>query len=879
MTHRNVISAYTPSNTDPKILERIFVQRERLLSKIVDRLARSMTTGDKHHILLVGPRGSGKTHLVSLAEYGLRNRAELTDLMRIAWLGEDDTFTGLIDIALGIADQLAEEYPDEFAADYRTSVRALPADDAAESILNSIVDRLGNRSLVLIMENMDRVFSGLGDLGQKKWRAFLQEKPRIATLATSQQLFDGITSRDETFFGFFDIHHLKPLTVGDARDLIKKISLEQGNHELVAFLDSAEGRYRVRAVHHLAGGNHRMYVLLAEFLTKESLDDLVDAFEGLAEDLTPYFQERVRSLAPQQAKIVQCLCNASGAMTVKQIAEDTFIAERNCSKQLGNLKEKGYVQSQKRGKDSFYEIAEPLMRLCVEVKHQRGRPLKLVAKFLRAWFPESKLSEGLAQHAISPSSRSDQYRASAVDADNAFEKVIQGELKKEIQQQLNKGQYDEALELASELQCVDPLSANVLNFNVAYHRQDYTGCVEALSSIINDSSAPGVRATALFNRGVVYSQQDDIEHAFADFTAVIEIADAPPEQKAKALFNRGSIHSQQSDFEQALADYTAVIEMIDAPVELKVKALFYRGFSHEQRDDTELAQADLSAVIDIANAPAKLRANALIGRGLISGVHGDITRELVEYTSVIEMTDARPEQKAVALFFRGEAHEQQGNIELALADYTAVIEMVDAPPDRKAKALFRRGVVLCRSESYQAAQEGFEAALSVPEVPAQLRSEALFALPEPMIANTGRDEVIAALESAFKEGDADSEAYGGTPHGLLAMILRRGHQEWQGYIAELIPIYDKYGAAAKLGQGVTLAIELLDAGGYSETQLDVWNDAWQTAGEGCEELELPLRSLDAAIETIKTKSDRPLFRLPLEIRELVRPLLVNSFAQ
>ena len=127
MNRRPVISAYTPSNTDRELLKRIFVQRERLLDRIVDRLARSMLTDDKHHILLIGPRGSGKTHLVSLVEYELRKRSELSDAMRVAWLGEDDTFTGLIDIALGIADQLATEYPDEFDADYRASVRGLDA--------------------------------------------------------------------------------------------------------------------------------------------------------------------------------------------------------------------------------------------------------------------------------------------------------------------------------------------------------------------------------------------------------------------------------------------------------------------------------------------------------------------------------------------------------------------------------------------------------------------------------------------------------------------------------------------------------------------------------------------------------------------------------
>ncbi len=130
-----------------------------------------------------------------------------------------------------------------------------------------------------------------------------------------------------------------------------------------------------------------MYVLLAEFLTKDTLEDLVAAFENLAHDMTPYFQERVRSLPDQQRQLVQCLCDAEGALTVKEIAGETFIDERICSKQLGNLKTKGYVRSEKRGKESYYEMAEPLMRLCLEVKNQRDRPLRLVARFLRAWFP------------------------------------------------------------------------------------------------------------------------------------------------------------------------------------------------------------------------------------------------------------------------------------------------------------------------------------------------------------------------------------------------------------------------------------------------------------------------------------------------------------
>ncbi len=802
MKRQPAISAYTPSNTDREVLKRIFVQRERLLDKIVERLARSMSTDDKYHVLLIGPRGSGKTHLITLVEYALSHRQELSDTMRVAWLGEDDTFTGLIDIALGIADQLAAEYPDEFATDYRASVRGLNADDAAESILKSIVERLGNRNILLIMENLDGVFDGLGDMGRKKWRAFLQEYPRIATLATSQQLFSGISKRDEAFFGFFDIKHLRPLSVDDARELIRKISLEQGNQALATYLTSAEGHYRLRALHHLAGGNHRMYVLLAEFLTKESLDDLVSAFEGLAEDLTPYFQERVRSLPLQQARIVQTLCNASGAVTVKQIAEETFIAEGSCSKQLGNLKQKGYVQSQKRGKESFYEMAEPLMRLCLEVKNQRGRPLKLVAKFLRAWFPESYLKTPAP--ASGTPSRGDAYRAAALETDTSIESFLKLTLNEEIQKKINTQQFDKALELCSELTFVDPLSASLLGAEVCASSGDYDACAEALSRIIDMADVPAEpKALALLSRGVMFEERGEVEQAMADYTAVIDMDDAPPRQKAMAFLYRGVTFGEQGDVEQELADYTAVIDMANAP----------------------------------------------------------------------------PEQKAKTLFNRGVTFGKQGDVEQALADYTAVIDMADAPAEMLAIAFLGRGMIQWQAGQYDLAKQSIERALAIPGLPSQLKTNALFALPETMVAVASRDQVIAALETAFRTGDSEAEAYGGNARDLLTMVLRRGHQEWEGYVSALVPLYVNHGVAAQLGQGVTQTIRLLATEGYSEAQLDLWNEAWQRSSQGCEELEIPLRSLDAAVEAIKTGSDRPLFRLPLEIRELVRPLLAQSIPE
>ncbi|MEZ5308494.1 MAG: hypothetical protein R2684_15225 [Pyrinomonadaceae bacterium] len=386
---RKGISAFTPSNTDPEVLKRIFVQRQKLLGKLISIFGESAIKGDLHQMLLVGPRGAGKTHLVTLTQYELNNKPEIRDKIRIAWLGEDETFTNVLDLVMGIAGWLKKTYPKEFTRDYAQEISGIWETDqstAARVVLNRISEDLGKRKILLITENLHRTFEAIGQKGQELFRSMIQETGLFAILATSQQLFEAVFDRSRPFFGFFEIQHLNPLSVDDARELIANISKEVGKQELADFLNTPIGRYRIRALHYLAGGNHRIYVLLSEFLTKDNLEDLVSAFEELAEGLTSYYQERLRSLSPQQARIIETLAEADGALTVKELSARAFVKERSASKQLGELSTLGYVDSEKRGKETFYELSEPLMRLTVETKNSRGTPLRLVTQFLKAWF-------------------------------------------------------------------------------------------------------------------------------------------------------------------------------------------------------------------------------------------------------------------------------------------------------------------------------------------------------------------------------------------------------------------------------------------------------------------------------------------------------------
>ncbi|NJM27638.1 MAG: winged helix-turn-helix transcriptional regulator, partial [Pseudanabaena sp. RU_4_16] len=146
----------------------------------------------------------------------------------------------------------------------------------------------------------------------------------------------------------------------------------RGDRELASFIQTATGRARIRAVNHLAGGNHRVYIIFSQFLTRESLDELVTPFMRMLDDLTPYYQSRMKELSNQQRKIMELLVDRRQAVMVKDIGDACFIDQRAVASQLRELKKKGYVVSSEVGRESFYELSEVLMRFCLEVKKFRG---------------------------------------------------------------------------------------------------------------------------------------------------------------------------------------------------------------------------------------------------------------------------------------------------------------------------------------------------------------------------------------------------------------------------------------------------------------------------------------------------------------------------
>lgn len=388
MSRLGGLARFTPSVLDKDTLEALFVHRESLVEDAVDRVRRALTTKERANRLFVGPRGAGKTHLVSLIAHRSRALDGFGERFQLAWLPEDLW-------AIGDFDDLRKEILKAIEP-----AVPLPDEGAMDGGPREFAGRVAERGpVVVIIENLDQVLDDLGPDGQRKLRAAIESDRSMLFIATATRLTSDLLDQDSPFYGFFDTFDLQQFDVDEAADMLKAIARHRGDEALVDELDKPQARARLAAVAHLAGGQPRIWALFGAGLTVEGLDDLVSVLLERFDDLTPYYQEQLRRLSVNERKAVQALAEADRALPVKTLAELTGISERSLSKTMSDLRKAGWVKV-KTGplmemvdkRLTYYELAEPLARLAFQLKAAHGQPVRLVVDFLRTWFDPDELS-------------------------------------------------------------------------------------------------------------------------------------------------------------------------------------------------------------------------------------------------------------------------------------------------------------------------------------------------------------------------------------------------------------------------------------------------------------------------------------------------------
>ena len=383
------LQSFSPAWADPEILEKTLVGRKALVDRLEELAIDGAGGPSKHQRLIVGVRGSGKTHVLRALRNRLWRNEELKKRLLIIYLLEDELgVASFLDFVVRSLRAIVRWYPEqEQLARDLDALYDLPLDVQEHRAVELLLAGVGDKDALILMENLGITFDkskGFGRQGQQALRDLIQKHPQFMIFASSQALVEGTRDPDEPFYGFFKVIHLRRLTVGEALQFLETMASATGEEDVVRFLNTPKGRARMRAIYKFTGGNHRLLVTFHDFLTSDSLARLSELFIQALDPLKPYYQEQMRGLSAQQQKIVQYLAMEREPRTVKDIARGCLAAPNTISSQLKDLLEKNFVSRvEQQGRESPYEVTEALFRICYEADlEQEGAPVRLFVDFL-----------------------------------------------------------------------------------------------------------------------------------------------------------------------------------------------------------------------------------------------------------------------------------------------------------------------------------------------------------------------------------------------------------------------------------------------------------------------------------------------------------------
>ncbi|MCV7358997.1 MarR family transcriptional regulator [Mycolicibacterium fluoranthenivorans] len=354
---------YSPGAADAGDLDTRTVGRQALLSRLVQRFGTASTDGSRPHTLLVGPRGSGKTHTVRVALHRtLGSHAE--DVLPLI-IPEDALAIG------NYGDLLVEllRTHDPTAKNLRRDVVALE---------RAILDIADGRMVLAVIENLDRVFDAIGEAGQGSLRAWVETSTAVTIFATTPALFPGVSSRTLPWYGSFIIEELGDLDTAEGAQLIARAAHDRGDDELAGYAISPDGLYRLGEVAATAGGTPRLWRLVAEVADRDSLCAVTPVITALLDRLSPLYQQRLWQLPAGEQRLVVEIARGDGPRTVSDLAAAVGVSSQTASAALGRLVTARWVVATKSDagdrRATWYDLTEPLVRHVVRYREGRWTP-------------------------------------------------------------------------------------------------------------------------------------------------------------------------------------------------------------------------------------------------------------------------------------------------------------------------------------------------------------------------------------------------------------------------------------------------------------------------------------------------------------------------
>ena len=374
---------YNPAQLAPEELKASFVARKEALEEMLLLLKEQPPDRPCQHLLLIGPRGMGKTTLGLRFLHAVQELPDLAERWQpVPYYEENYEIGDLAGFWLAALRHLTRATGDP---SWERRANALVQEEqnrdrCAAYALAALVDYCKeiDKRLILFVENLDTVFAQLRDEREvHALRADLLTRPEILVLGSANAVFEAIRSHGQPFYEFFRLVFLESMSQKETERLLATLVQPEDRTDVPRALSSERGR--LETIRRLTGGNPRLLAPACRMLLDSPLGSAFDDLEQLIDEQTPYFKARFEELPPQARKIFHCLADGWKPMLAKEVAGATQLNSSHASAQLRQLLDRRYIREVRLPgeKRTRYEVSDRFYNLYCVLRFSSSNRLRL----------------------------------------------------------------------------------------------------------------------------------------------------------------------------------------------------------------------------------------------------------------------------------------------------------------------------------------------------------------------------------------------------------------------------------------------------------------------------------------------------------------------
>jgi TPR repeat protein len=618
------LNVFQSANSDHQSIKNNFIVRLNEFNIIIDSLTNKDTDDSLQNELILGRRGSGKSTLLKRIEIEVLEKHELSSKYIPINLAEEQAgIYRLFDLWDEVLKELNCHWETHIVLKLYSEFNN--DQDFTRYLYQEIHETCVklNKKVVLLLDNFDRIVENFTDDGNLL-RETLINYNDVVIIAGSTRMDEHFWGYDMPFYEFFRRHRLEALDREELNQLLHHWSKALDLPQLAEFITNNKGK--IENIRLLTDGLPRTIQFYIQMVLQDAQADSYEYLKKIMDNVTPLYQERLNYQTPQLRKIILEMAFLWEACTTKQLVDKCRMESKLISANLKTLTERGIVEKiETSKKNHLYRLSERFFNMWLIVTQgnpEQKRRAKWLSIFLENWYDVDDLRKLADKHikllsekeanqndAIIMSKALSQCKyITLVERDRIIELTSQLKkndenslislpefsdiLIKDIQEFIEKNNYDEALKLADT---IDNEEDGIKFFVIALIQQQQNKFTQAIDYYKKSIEKGNIEA--MFNLALLYYNQEKFSNAEKYYLMAIE------KGSINAINNLAILYDNQKKIINAEKYFLMAVDKgnVDAMFNL---ALLYK--QQEKFSDTEkyflmaIEKGDVDSMFNLA---------------------------------------------------------------------------------------------------------------------------------------------------------------------------------------------------------------------------------------------------------------------------------------